>query len=78
MSKIIAVVGATGAQGLAVIKHLLAPSEDGSPSPWKVRALTRDPNHKRAKELQALGAELVQGTVQFRSRFRTTRCLEMK
>lgn len=63
MSKIIAVIGATGAQGLPVVRHLLRPSEDGSPSPWKVRALTRDPNHKRAKELEALGAELVQGAL---------------
>lgn len=61
MSNIIAVIGATGAQGLPVVKHLLAPSSDGSPSPWKVRALTRNPNHDRAKELQELGAEIVQG-----------------
>ncbi|KAF8310289.1 NAD(P)-binding protein [Clavulina sp. PMI_390] len=62
MSKIIAVIGATGAQGIPTVKHLLRPSEDGTPSPWKVRALTRDPNHRRAKELEALGAELVQGS----------------
>lgn len=60
MSKIIAVIGATGAQGLPVVKHLLA-SNNGSPSPWKVRALTRDPDHERAKELEELGAELVKG-----------------
>lgn len=62
MSKIIAVIGATGAQGLPVIKHLLAPSKDGSPSPWKVRALTRNPDHDRVKELKELGAEIVKGT----------------
>lgn len=60
MSKVIAVIGATGAQGLPVIRHLLS-SKDGQTSPWKVRALTRDPNHKRAKELQSLGVELVVG-----------------
>lgn len=61
MSKIIAVIGATGAQGLAVVKHLLAESSDGSASPWKVRALTRNPNHERAKELESLGVEILQG-----------------
>ncbi|KAF8319405.1 NAD(P)-binding protein [Clavulina sp. PMI_390] len=62
MSKIIAVIGATGAQGLPVVRHLLSPSEDGTPSPWKVRALTRNTRHRRALELQELGAELVQGS----------------
>lgn len=68
MSRTIVVIGATGAQGLPVVRHLLRSSTepgDGrgspSPSPWKVHALTRDVNHKRAKELVALGAELVQG-----------------
>lgn len=61
MSKTIAVIGATGAQGLPVIGHLLAPSKDGSPSPWKVRALTRNPDHERATELKGLGVEIVQG-----------------
>lgn len=63
MPQIIAVIGATGAQGLPVVKHLLASSKTGSASPWKVRALTRDTNHKRAKELEALGADLVQGVI---------------
>lgn len=63
MSKIIAVIGATGAQGVPVVRHLLASTSDGSPSPWKVRALTRDPSHRRAKELEALGVELIQGIV---------------
>lgn len=61
MSKTIAVIGATGAQGLPVVKHLLASCGDGSPSPWKVRALTRSPDHERAKELESLGAEIIQG-----------------
>lgn len=64
MSKTIVVIGATGGQGLPVVRHLLRSStEHGSPSPspWNVRALTRDINHKRAKELAALGIELVQG-----------------
>ena len=60
--KLILVIGATGGQGIAVIDRLLAPSEDGSPSPYAVRALTRDPNSRRAKELAGKGVELFQGT----------------
>ncbi|KAF8319408.1 NAD(P)-binding protein [Clavulina sp. PMI_390] len=62
MSRVIAVIGATGAQGLPVIEHLLRPQEDGSPSPWKIRALTRNAEHPRAKDLQSRGVELVQGS----------------
>lgn len=53
-NKIIAVTGATGQQGGAVARKLLA---DG----WKVRALTRDVNKAAAQELASLGAELVPG-----------------
>lgn len=52
--RIIAVTGATGLQGSAVTRKLLA---DG----WKVRALTREPNKPSAKELAGLGAEIVPG-----------------
>ncbi len=52
--KIIAVTGATGHQGGAVARKLLA---DG----WAVRAMTRDPNKPAAKELAAQGAEIVPG-----------------
>ncbi|KAF8317696.1 nmrA-family protein [Clavulina sp. PMI_390] len=62
MSKIIAVIGGTGAQGSFIVRGLLAPSADGSPSPYKVRVLTRDPNHNRAKELEPLGVEIVKGS----------------
>jgi len=51
---IILVAGATGNQGGAALRHLLA---DG----WKVRALTRNPDSKSARELRDLGAELVRG-----------------
>ncbi len=61
--KTILVIGATGAQGLAVIDKLLEPASDGSPSPYGVRALTRDPNGRRAKELEAKGVEVVKGAV---------------
>lgn len=52
--KIILVTGATGKQGGAVARHLLA---DG----WKVRALTRSPDKTEAKILREMGAEIVQG-----------------
>lgn len=60
-NKLILVIGATGAQGLAVIDALLAPKADGSPSPYRVRALTRDAKSKRAQELSAKGVECVEG-----------------
>jgi uncharacterized protein YbjT (DUF2867 family) len=53
-SKTILVTGATGIQGGAVARRLLA---DG----WKVRALTRDTGKPRARQLAALGAEPVAG-----------------
>ncbi len=58
--KVVAVTGATGQQGGAVARKLLA---DG----WKVRALTRDANKPAAKELETLGAELVPGDMDSRS-----------
>jgi uncharacterized protein YbjT (DUF2867 family) len=51
MSKLIAVTGATGAQGGSVCKFLL---KDGK---YKVRALTRNP--EKAKDLAAQGVEIV-------------------
>ncbi|KAJ6513284.1 NAD(P)-binding protein [Mycena sanguinolenta] len=60
--KLILVIGATGAQGLAVIDALLAPTANGGPSPYAVRALTRDPAGQRALELRAHGVECVQGS----------------
>ncbi|GGN75904.1 nucleotide-diphosphate-sugar epimerase [Actinoplanes lobatus] len=54
--KIIAVVGATGAQGGGLVKAILAdPSGE-----YAVRALTRDTTSPRAQELVKLGAEVVQ------------------
>ncbi|KAF8191659.1 NAD-P-binding protein [Mycena galopus ATCC 62051] len=60
-TKLILVIGATGAQGMAAIDGLLE-SHDGVPSPYKIRALTRDINGARAKALAAKGVECVQGT----------------
>ena len=53
--KIIAVVGATGAQGGGVVRAILADPN----GPFTARAITRDPNSDKARELAALGAEVV-------------------
>ena len=50
--RIVVVTGATGRQGGAVARCLLS---DG----WRVRALTRKPEGKRARGLAALGAEVL-------------------
>jgi uncharacterized protein YbjT (DUF2867 family) len=55
--KIIAVVGATGAQGGGLVRAILA-DKTGS---FAVRAITRDPNSDKAKALRAAGAEVVAG-----------------
>ncbi|KAI0059552.1 NAD-P-binding protein [Artomyces pyxidatus] len=60
-TKLILVLGATGAQGIAVIDALLAPAADGTPSPYSIRALTRDPDSRRAKELAARGVQIFKG-----------------
>jgi uncharacterized protein YbjT (DUF2867 family) len=49
---IVAVTGATGRQGRAVVRALLAGG-------WRVRGLTRDPTRERARAIGALGAEMV-------------------
>ncbi|KAI5829995.1 NAD(P)-binding protein [Schizophyllum commune Tattone D] len=62
--KLILVIGATGAQGTHVIDKLLEPYEDGRPSPYAIRALTRDPTHRRASDLEAKGVEIMEGPVE--------------
>ncbi len=57
--KIIAVVGARGAQGGGLVRAIQA-DPDG---PFTARALTRDIRSERAKELRALGAEVVAADV---------------
>jgi uncharacterized protein YbjT (DUF2867 family) len=57
--KIIAVVGATGAQGGSLARAILNDKD----SPFAVRALTRNVNSDKAKALAALGAEVVQADV---------------
>jgi uncharacterized protein YbjT (DUF2867 family) len=57
--KIIAVVGATGAQGGGFVRAIL----DDKESPFLARALTRNVNSDKAKELAGAGAEVVQADV---------------
>ena len=57
--KIIAVVGATGAQGGGLVRAILSDPEGG----FTARALTRDLNSDKAKELAKLGAEVVAADV---------------
>jgi uncharacterized protein YbjT (DUF2867 family) len=57
--RVIAVVGATGAQGGGVARAILADPDGG----FAVRAMTRDPNSDKAKELAAIGAEVVAADV---------------
>ena len=57
--KIIAVVGATGAQGGGLIRAILADPQGG----FTARAITRDPNSDAARALAAAGAEVVAGDV---------------
>ena len=58
--KVIAVTGATGQQGGAVARKLLAEG-------WKVRALTRNEEKPAAQELASLGAEVVPGDMDNRA-----------
>ena len=57
--KIIAVVGATGAQGGGLVQAILADRDGG----FTVRALTRDPSSKGARALADRGAEVVRADV---------------
>jgi uncharacterized protein YbjT (DUF2867 family) len=57
--KIIAVVGATGAQGGGLVRAILSDPDH----PFVARAITRDVNSAKARELAALGAEVVAGDV---------------
>jgi nucleoside-diphosphate-sugar epimerase len=54
--KIIAVVGATGAQGGGLVRAILADPA----GPFTARALTRNPDAARARELAVQGVEVVE------------------
>lgn len=53
--KVIAVAGATGAQGGGLVRAIMSDPNGG----FTARALTRDPNSEKARQLAALGAEVV-------------------
>ncbi|WP_121357090.1 NmrA/HSCARG family protein [Flavisolibacter nicotianae] len=57
--KIIAIVGATGAQGGSLAHAILSDKN----SEFAVRALTRDPDSPKAKELAEMGAEIIKGNI---------------
>jgi len=57
--KIIAVLGATGAQGGGLVRAILSDPNGG----FAARAITRDVNSDKAKELAKLGAEVVQADI---------------
>jgi uncharacterized protein YbjT (DUF2867 family) len=57
--KVVLVAGATGKQGGAVARHLLAKG-------WKIRALTRNPEGRAARGLVSRGVEVVQGDLEDR------------
>ena len=57
--RIIAVVGATGAQGGGLVRAILSDARGG----FSARALTRDVNSDKAKALAKLGAEVVAADV---------------
>jgi len=56
---VIAVVGATGAQGGGLVRAILSDRN----APFRVRALTRDVNSAKARALAALGAETVEADI---------------
>ena len=57
--KIIAVVGATGAQGSGLVRAVLNDKNGG----FAVRAITRSANSDKARELAKMGAEVVEANV---------------
>ena len=54
-TKVIAVIGATGAQGGGLVRAILADPDGG----FAARAITRDPSSEAAQALAAAGAEVV-------------------
>ncbi|KIK63504.1 hypothetical protein GYMLUDRAFT_241974 [Collybiopsis luxurians FD-317 M1] len=61
--ELILIIDMTGVQRRPVIASLLALQDDGTPSPYSVRALVSDPNSEIAKLLASWGVELFKGQV---------------
>src|SRR5689334_16414376 len=59
-NKVVLVTGATGRQGGATARQLLAKG-------WQVRVIVRDPNKPAAQALRQVGAEVVQGDYEDRA-----------
>jgi uncharacterized protein YbjT (DUF2867 family) len=57
--KITAVVGATGSQGSGLVRAIMGDPSGG----FAARALTREVNSDKARELARIGAEVVAGGV---------------
>jgi uncharacterized protein YbjT (DUF2867 family) len=57
--RVVAVLGATGAQGGGLVRAICADPSGG----FRARAITRDVNSEKAKALRALGAEVVAANV---------------
>ena len=55
--RMVLVTGATGRQGGAVVRHLLAKG-------WRLRALTREPGSHPARALSSRGVEVVRGDLE--------------
>lgn len=69
MSKILAVFGATGQQGSSVINYVLHDPELSQK--YKIRAITRDVNSEKAKQLKEEKVEVVQGDMLNRASLET-------
>lgn len=69
MSKILAVIGATGQQGSSIINYVLHDPELSQK--YKIRAITRDVNSEKAKQLKEEKVEVVQGDVLKRASLET-------
>ena len=69
MSKILAVFGATGLQGSSVINHVLHDPELSQQ--YKIRAITRDVNSEKAKQLKEEKVQVIQGDMLERASLET-------
>ncbi|KAK5055323.1 hypothetical protein LTR84_013073 [Exophiala bonariae] len=64
MTKLLAVLGATGQQGSAVVEYVI--NDPGLSKEYKVRAVTRTTDSAKAKSLREKNVDVVQGDVKHR------------